>query len=217
MTIMEPEKGKKDDVVEEKIDAHEEPESVSDGSAGSDTEDGNPDNDDMFAGDNLMKDTEVVPEGIDITPEDKIRFIDSLVGNSRYTRDYSMFGGKVKLTLRSLTSDEVNALSAWSIKAGSSDSAGLMAGRYRKYMAAAQVAMMNGVEMPPLDEPLFETIGKDGKTVSEPGWVKRCDYWDGMSVGLFESVMKCIKDFDGRYSVLCKKAEDANFWDPDTH
>ena len=70
--------------------------------------------------------------------------------------------------------------------------------------------------MPPLEAPLFETIEKDGKTVQQPGWLARSAYWDDMAVGLFETVMDRIKEFDALYSALCKKAEDVNFWNPDT-
>lgn len=153
---------------------------------------------------------------VTITPEDKAAFIDSIVSNTRFTKNYSLFGGKVTLTIRSLTSDEVNALASWTIKQGSADPDGLTSGRYRKFLAAAQVSKLNGVEMPPLEEPLFEHLGSDGKTVEPPGWVNRFAYWEGMAFGLFSSVMWCLADFDLVYSALCRKAEDANFWNPDT-
>lgn len=151
-----------------------------------------------------------------ISPRDKIAFIDAVASNERFTKDYSLFGGKLTLTVRSLTSDEVNALASWTAKQGTKDSAGLMAGRYRKYLVAAHVAMLNGVEMPPLEEPLYERLGADGKTVDPPGWIKRSDYWDGMGYGQFQAIVKCLQNFDVLYSALCEKAEDANFWNPDT-
>lgn len=153
---------------------------------------------------------------IEISPEDKVRFIESVATNVRFTKDYSMFNGKMSLTLRSLTTDEVNALAAWTAAQGTRDSAGLVTGRYRKYLMAAHCARIDGVDMPPLEEPLFEHLGKDGKTVEPPSWVNRCDYFDGMSYGKFQTIMKCIVDFDERYSILCQKAEDESFWNPDT-
>jgi hypothetical protein len=115
-----------------------------------------------------------------------------------------------------MTVDEVNALASWTAKRGTEDPAGLMSGRYRKYLAAAQVAMYNGVDMPPLEQPLFSSLGSDGKTVKEPGWIKRSEYWDEMGVGAFNLIMSCISDFDIRYATLCEEAENANFWNPDT-
>lgn len=180
----------------------------------------------IFAEANLKEKSEVEAEKeeqkdgsatvLTIMPEDKLAFIDSVVQNKRFTKDYAIFGGKVKLTLRSLTTDEVNALSCWILKQGSSDSAGLLSGRYRKYLAAAQVAELNGTRMNPLEDPLFETVGNDGKSVDGPGWLSRAAYWDGMADGLFTAVLSCIKDFDALYAALCKKAFDANFWNPDT-
>lgn len=175
----------------------------------------------MFSDANLGKDTEIPPRDKDkapilATPEDKVGFIDAMVENRRFTKRYSLFGGRIKFTLRSLTSDEVNALSAWTVKQGSKDPAALMSGRYRKYLAAAHVAEFNGTEMPPLEEPLFEKLAEDGKAAVPPGWVNRCGFWDGMEYGLFNSVMSCIEKFDGLYSMMCTMAQDENFWNPDT-
>ena len=76
--------------------------------------------------------------------------------------------------------------------------------------------MLNGVEMPPLEEPLYEHVGSDGKTVEPPGWIRRCDYWDNVGFGKFQAILGCCKEFDTLYSILCSKAEDSNFWNPDT-
>ena len=183
----------------------------------------------IFSDSNLQNDSEVdtgkVEEDVSLAPKtktvtitaaEKVDFIDSVVNNTRFTKEYSLFGGHLKLTLRSMTVDEVNALGSWTARRGTEDPAGLMSGRYRKYLAAAQVAKYNGVEMPPLENPLFPTLESDGKTVKEPGWLKRSDFWDGIGIGAFNALMACISDFDLRYATLCKEAENANFWNPDT-
>lgn len=187
--------------------------------------------DNMFDDENLARDSIVEPDKspdvslsgensedikVTITPEDKVNFLDAVVHNARFTKDYSLFAGKVTFTLRSLTADEVNALAAWTVKQGTKDSAGMLSGRYRKYLVAAQVARLNGVDMPPLESPLFEHLGSDGKTVEPPGWTNRCDFYDGMGFGYFQAILRCISDFDIIYSTLCSKAEDVNFWNPDT-
>lgn len=175
--------------------------------------------DGSFSGENLQKDSEIRLDGgkpMVISAADKERFIDSVVANSRFTKDYTLFGGKVSLTLRSLTLDEVNALSTWSVKCGTKDPAGMMSGKYRKYLAAATVAKLNGVDMPPLDQPLFETLGKDN-AVQEPGWVGRSGYWDSVPFGLFSAIMDCISQFDLLYAAMCREASNSNFWSPDTH
>lgn len=184
----------------------------------------------MFSESKMSEDSEIdagekVPEKeldlgnmqrkVTITAADKRAFVDAVATNSRYTRDYSLFGGGVTLTVRSLTADESSALATWTAKMGTSDSAGMFAGRYRKYLMAAQLEKLDGVQMPPLEAPLFETATADGKTVP-PGWVKRCDYFDNMGIGKFNAIMGCLADFNLVYSTLCQKAEDANFWNPDT-
>ena len=127
-----------------------------------------------------------------------------------------MFGGKLTVTLRSLTTDEVNALAAWTSKKGTVDAVGIVSGKYRKFLATAHCAIVNGVDMAPLDEPLFEHLGKDGKTVEPPGWASRGAYFDAMGYGQFQAIMKCIEEFDALYAFMCSKAEDSNFWVPDT-
>ena len=163
-----------------------------------------------------MPGDDVKKRDVVITPSDKAAFIDAIVSNDRFKKEYSMFGGKLKATLRSLTSDEVNALATWTAKQGTKDSAGLMSGRYRKYLLAAYIEMPDGVEMAPLEEPLYETVGTDGKTVQPPAWVDRCKFFDGMGYGKFQALMSLVREFDTLYSTLCEKAEDANFWSPDT-
>ena len=171
----------------------------------------------VFSDENLTKDSVIDGEKpIEISSRDKVAFVDAVVGNTRFTKDYALFGGKFKFTLRSLTSDEVNALATWTARQGTKDSAGLMAGKYRKYLLAAYVANLKGVEMPPLEEPLYEKIGSDGKTVEPPGWIKRCDFWDGIGYAQFQAILSCVGNFDIVYTTLCSKAEDSNFWNPDT-
>lgn len=151
-----------------------------------------------------------------ITSEDKVAFLDAVVANDRFTKAYSIFGGRISFTVRSLTSEEVQALAAWIIKAGSVDPAGQIAGRYRKYALAAQIAKYNDVTMPPLQAPLFPEMSTDGKTKKEPGWLDQSACWDNKPSGVLEAILSCLKDFNDIYATLCTKAEDANFWNPDT-
>ena len=151
-----------------------------------------------------------------ITADDKAAVIDSVVNNTRFERDYSLFGGKLTVTIRSLTADETNALAAWAFKKAVDDPTWHMSGRGRKHLLAAQVAKFNGTVIPPLKEPLFSTLESDGKTVKAPGWAESTSFWDDKGTAVVDSVMNCIADFDRKYSTLCKKAEDENFWAPDT-
>ena len=185
----------------------------------------------MFTPSGVSSDTEVEPKDVSsgsvlglsrpskphaVTSADKKRFIDSVVGNSRFEKNYTLFGGAISFTVRSLTGEEVQALAAWTIKQSTSDPVGNMAGKYRKYLMAAQISMYNGTAMPPLEQPLFETLGSDGKTLTPPGWVDRCSFWDDKGSGVIKAIMDCLGDFDALYTTLCNKAEDESFWHPDT-
>jgi len=191
----------------------------------------------IFSQERIAEDTEVeIPDDVDgdapgregglksipetrtvtVTAEDKVRFIDAVASNSRFERNYTLFGGRISLTVRSITAEESNALAAWAFKKAVADPTWNVSGRGRRHILVAQIARFNGTDMPPMEKPLFETLGSDGKTLSEPGWVGRADFWEGIGAGVVDAVMNCISDFDTRYRILCEKAEDENFWLPDT-
>ena len=96
-------------------------------SEGSPAEDGK---NNMFSEEMLAQDSELPdPRGdgkppMTVSAADKVAFIDSVVANSRFTKEYSLFGGRLKVTMRSLTSDEVNALAVWTAKQGTKDASG---------------------------------------------------------------------------------------------
>lgn len=184
----------------------------------------------MLSQENISSDTVVPPEEassgaalsigaelkkVTITPEDKISFINSVVNNTRFERSYSMFGGKLTFTVRSLTNEEISAISAYTLKKSVEDPAWHLSGRGRKLILVSQISKLNGTVIPPMSAPLFETVDKDGKTM-EPGWVESLAFWDDKVSAVTDAVMKGISDFDIRYSTLCQKAEDENFWVPDT-
>lgn len=153
---------------------------------------------------------------IKITPEEKVAFVDALVGNERFKLSYDLFGGKAKIVVRSMTFEETRALSEWCVRNAPKDIGGQISGKFRRFMLCAQIEMYNGTKMSNLAEPLFETLDKDGKTVTEPGWLKQADFWDGMPTAVISALSKCVADFNRKYDYLISKAEDANFWNPDT-
>lgn len=153
---------------------------------------------------------------VTITSEDKVAFIDSIVSNSRFEKTYTTFGGKITVTFRSLTSDESSALGAYIIKHGTEHPAEQLSGMYIKFLLSASVSRINGTEIPPMAQPLFETVGKDGHTIVPQGWLSSASYWEGKPIAVTQAVCKCLNKFNQLYSALCAKAEDENFWNPDT-
>lgn len=150
-----------------------------------------------------------------VSGSDKVYFIDSMVNNTRFEKTYTLFG-KIPVTLRSLTNDEVQALAAWTLKKGTEDPSGSFSGKYRKYILSAHVSRFNGIDIPALPQPLFSTLGEDGRTVIDPGWVDKCGFWDGKPYGIIQALVVLVEKFNRLYAALCSKAEDENFWNPDT-
>lgn len=184
-----------------------------------------------FTGDGLSHETTVQPDEIRMEPtlsmnsndrpvtisaEDKVAFLDSVVTNARFEKTYRLFGGKISLKVRSLTADESQAIASWVLRHGADNPGDQIAGRFLKHVLAAQISFYNGVAMPPMAEPLYETLDKDGKTVTPVGWLNQGDFWDKQPSGVVQAVRGCLNSFDRLYAALCSKAEDENFWNPDT-
>lgn len=171
----------------------------------------------MF-GEGLASDT-VVPgtsPQVTVTTAEKLSFLDSLVNNSRFVLSYKLFSGKASVAVRSMTFEETRALSEWCVREAPNDIGGQISGKFRRYLLCAQIEMFNGVKMPPLADPLFRTLDKDGKTFAEPGWIEQAKFWDDKPTAVISAISKCVADFNTKYDFLVSKAEDANFWNPDT-
>lgn len=166
----------------------------------------------------LYNSDKIAKEGITITPEEKKAFVDAIIGNKRFCSDYSIFGGSIRLTLRSLTTEEAMAVASYCMKNSVVDVSGQVTGKYRKYLIAAHIDKYNGTEFKPLAAPLFGTIGEDGEE-KDPEWTNSEDikFWDRAHPAVVSAVAKCVADFEAKYEYLTSKAEDANFWISDTH
>lgn len=169
---------------------------------------------------NLTEDTLIPGDGkttadITVTPAEKLAFVNALVSNSRLVLPYELFGGKIKVSVRSMTFEETRALSEWCIANAPKDIGGQISGKFRRYLLLAQVDEMNGVKFEPLAKPLFATVGKDGK-MEDPGWIGAASYWDDKPTVVVSAIARCVADFNRKYEFMTLKAEDVNFWNPDT-
>jgi hypothetical protein len=165
----------------------------------------------------LYKSDKVAKNGVEITASDKKRFIDAIISNSRFTSEYSLFGGRVKAVIRSLTTEEARAVATYLVKTSITDVVGQTTGKYRKYLLAAHVEEYNGVKFAPIPEPLFSEVGEGGAEKA-PAWVEydAVKFWEKASPAVVSAVAECVADFEAKYEYLTKKAEDANFWESDT-
>lgn len=153
-----------------------------------------------------------------ITPDEKANFIDAMITGERYTQKFSLFGGKVSVTVRSRTAAETHALYSY-IRYTLSDKAGenvysRIEGDMAYVPLVAQIAEINGKSFPEMKGPLtFEE--SDGKVV-EPGWYGDFKAWKAKPEGLTSALISCVQLFEYKYWTMTKEAANKNFWSSDT-
>lgn len=168
------------------------------------------------AGDGLLalaSGTAGAAEKATITKQNKDDFCSCLISNSRYTEKFSLFGGKVSLTIRSRTLEETDSIEAylrWMAATGGVYTAADYSNLARNILLAAQVQEMNGVSYPELKGPMRMTE-VDGKR-EPPGWLPQLETWGKMADAVALAVIRCVVEFEARYWFMVENAKDANFW-----
>jgi len=185
------------------------------------------------AGDQIKKTAEIEdPSGfefgvnnlveISVTPTEKNTFLDSLIGNTRFELPFSLFGGKLKGTLRSRTSGESRAIMMelhrqWTLVKF------MPVTEYATMMKSAllrcQLKELNGVEYPELQEPLLaqgNLKDKDQPAVIAPAWVDEMDVLcNSMSDGMITNLYQEVQKFEQKYWTLVAHSDDQDFWNPE--
>lgn len=155
-------------------------------------------------------------EDLVITPEEKRTFVDALVSNSRWIHESSIFGGKIKVTLRSRTRAETDALYAYirhELSRGD-ESLSLLQGDMAFILLVAHVAELNGTKFPEMKAPL--TYTEEGGLEKEPGWIEDLQNWKKRPIGITDALINRIQLFEYKYWAMVSEASNSNFWTPDT-
>ena len=161
----------------------------------------------------LASGTAGAAEKATVTKQNKDDFCSCLISNSRYTEKFSLFGGKVSLTIRSRTLEETDSIEAylrWMAATGGVYTAADYSNLARNILLATQVQEMNGVSYPELKGPMRMTE-VDGKR-EPPGWLPQLETWGKMADAIALAVIRCVVEFEARYWFMVENAKDANFW-----
>lgn len=145
----------------------------------------------------------------------KEAFLDSLVTGDRYRETLSLYGGRVKVTFRSRTLAETDAIMSHlqHLAAGKIVTSDYeYSSAVRLAMLAAQVERLNEVEYPPLAEPLFYV--DTGESVDPPGWLDAVSIWQSKPEALVAALGAACSEFEARYWAMVKASGDINFWQP---
>lgn len=163
----------------------------------------------------LLKDTLTTEKSkeIEITSEDKYLFLDTIIENSRFTRSFNLFGGKLQGTLRTRTQNETRAIFQQlnkELRDGKLETQLEYSLRLRNMLFAAQVEFLNGDMYAELQKPLMATV--NGEETTEIGWLHQVDIWNELNDGLTNLLFNELCRFEYKYLTLLEQADDQNFW-----
>lgn len=156
------------------------------------------------------------------TDEDKYAFIQSILGQIRFTKKYKLFGGKLSVEFRSITSTESDMVfrqMALDSKNGKIDTTAdyyfyLMNYRLSCSLAKIESTELGNVKLPEISEYLVDQPVADGKVVDTP-LVKIFDHITE-TVLPQESVRRIVVNQLARFQRLIEhlevRVDDEDFW-----
>lgn len=145
----------------------------------------------------------------------KDAFVDSVVTGQRYTETFDLLNGRIRLVIRSRSSYETEAMTAYARRMVITDKVRTdydYSCLMRKLMAVAQVEELNGVKYPVMQEPLF--FVETDKELVPPAWEGSVKLWGDKPEAILTMVMQCILEFETRYWNMVRKVSDRDFWVP---
>jgi len=160
---------------------------------------------------------------VEITEDDKNSFIDSLIDNTRYTRQFSIFNGNVYGTIQSRTADETKALiheAQRRVRTAEVLSDADYSAIFRKAVLRFQIKSLNGVEFPVVQEPLlaqynFSTVLSENP-VTPPKWFEEANqFWGAKQCGYVTAVYAEVMKFEFKYWTLVENSANQDFWHPE--
>ena len=155
-------------------------------------------------------------EELEITSAEKDAFVEAMLTGKRHYQTYTIFGGRIKVTIRSRTVAETQAMYAYMRHTLSKDTRGLstLEGDMSYILLAAQIEEINGTKYPEMQEPLT-FVEKDGQE-QDPGWLNCLNTWKSKPEGLTNALINRIQLFEYKYWTMVGEASNKNFWTPET-
>lgn len=152
---------------------------------------------------------------VQITADDKARFLDSVIKGTRFYGYADLFGGRVRVKFRSRTLAETEAIMAYVHRKGvlgelltkSDVSDTLLAA-----LLVAQVEEVGDVSYKEMQTPYKYVESSVGTT--EPGWIADVEMWKNKPEHLTSAIGDALIDFEAKYWKMIAASKDENFWNP---
>lgn len=162
------------------------------------------------------------PEELKITPGDKLSFVDSLVDDTRWTTQINLFGGRLRVKLRSRTSEESAAIMAELNRRhdrGEFNSMLDYGAALRGALLYFQIASINDIDYPAHDaekDPLRSSVSWVGAKaeILTPTWAGRASSMLKGNEGRERAIFQALLVMEYKYWELTKQAESRSFWNP---
>ena len=169
-----------------------------------------------------LADMDEEDEVIVVTAADKKRFQDCFVDGIRFTREFSVCGGKFKGVFRSRKVAESRAIltELTRMAVAGNHSAADYANNCRHALLHCQIAELNGVVKPEFKKPYkaVEKVDVVAKTVEviPPAWNLEMEVVYGeMGEGPQNILYAELKTFEKIYWTMVRSAKDQDFWRPE--
>ena len=155
---------------------------------------------------------------IQVTPEDKKTFIDSLIKNKRMYSTFTRLNGEITIKIRSRKQEETRAIVSrlkYETENGLIETNYDHTTRLRQMLMAAQVESLNDTDFAEMAKPYKQVKNSEGK-MDPPGWITQADEWASFNEALSEIIWTSIRDFEDKYWTMTAEAANQNFWQPAT-
>jgi hypothetical protein len=159
---------------------------------------------------------------VEITADDKKRFMDCFVDGVRFTRPFSMMGGKMAGVFRCRTSGESRAIIEELARQGElhDETVYEHAVKMRYALLHCQLAELNHVSRLEWKEPLMSVqkidTGSRKVTAEPPAWYPEMQLlFDGKMDGTVNALYGELKKFEKVYWTLVRNVANQDFWLPE--
>lgn len=156
---------------------------------------------------------------VSVTDEEKRAFFDSVISGERYRCPVSLFNGAFKITFRSRSAIESEAIDAFirkRVSIGRIQSNQEYADTMRFAVLSAGVDELNGEKFPTLTEAgetglgMFYSETKSG--LDEPKWMWLYDRWRNKAESVVAVAVEEYFAFEAKYWLMIGNANNENFW-----
>jgi len=157
-------------------------------------------------------------EEVEVSNIDKDEFLDCLVDDRRFTRQFSLYGGRITGKFRSRSTEESMAILAEVNRIRRDKGAAFTLPEYAAFLRHAslafQVIELNDVVYSLPEGGLRAEYDVETDKIVAPKWTKLVEKYANMEEGLEQGIYTRLMEFERVYWTMVKNAANQDFWNP---